>query len=42
MTLYLGYSLGSAPIVSFHYGAGNHAELKIFAGKVWSLSRPAV
>ena len=27
-TLYLGYSLGSAPIVSFHYGAGNHAELK--------------
>ena len=28
MTLYLGYSLGSAPIVSFHYGAGNHAELK--------------
>ena len=28
MTLYLGYSLGSAPIVSFHYGAGNHVELK--------------
>ena len=28
MTLYLGYSLGSAPIVSFHYGACNHAELK--------------
>ena len=28
MTLYLGYSLGSAPIVSFHYGARNHAELK--------------
>ena len=28
MTLYLGYSLGSAPIVSFHYGAVNHAELK--------------
>lgn len=28
MTMYLGYSLGSAPIVSYHYGAGNHAELK--------------
>ena len=28
MTMYLGYSLGSAPIVSYHYGAGNHDELK--------------
>ena len=28
MTLYLGYSLGSAPIVSYHYGAGNHDELR--------------
>ena len=26
--LFLGYSLGSAPIISFHYGAGNHDELK--------------
>ena len=25
---YLGYSIGEAPIVSFHYGAGNHDELK--------------
>lgn len=25
---YMGYSIGAAPIVSFHYGAGNHAELK--------------
>lgn len=25
---YLGYSIGSAPIVSYHYGAGNHDELK--------------
>ncbi|MBQ8278881.1 MAG: MATE family efflux transporter [Roseburia sp.] len=25
---YLGYSIGAAPIVSFHYGAGNHDELK--------------
>ena len=27
MAVYLGYSMGSAPIVSFHYGAGNHGEL---------------
>ena len=26
--IFLGYSLGSAPIISFHYGAGNHDELK--------------
>lgn len=25
---FLGFSLGSAPIISFHYGADNHAELK--------------
>lgn len=25
---YLGYSIGSAPIVSYHYGAGNTDELK--------------
>lgn len=28
ISVYLGYSMGSAPIVSFHYGAGNHSELK--------------
>ncbi len=28
MAVYLGYSLGSSPIVSYHYGAGNHSELK--------------
>ena len=25
---FLGFSMGSAPIVSYHYGAGNHAELR--------------
>lgn len=25
---FLGFSMGSAPIVSYHYGAGNHGELK--------------
>ena len=24
----IGYSIGSAPIVSYHFGAGNHDELK--------------
>lgn len=26
--VFLGYSIGSAPIVSYHYGAANHDELK--------------
>lgn len=28
MAVFLGYSIGSAPIVSYHYGAGNTDELK--------------
>lgn len=27
-SLFMGYSIGSAPIVGYHYGAGNHEELK--------------
>ncbi|MCI8507858.1 MAG: MATE family efflux transporter [Lachnospiraceae bacterium] len=26
--IFIGYSIGSAPIISYHYGAKNHAELK--------------
>lgn len=26
--VYIGYSIGSTPIISYHYGAGNQAELK--------------
>ena len=26
--IFIGYSIGSAPIISYHYGAQNHAELK--------------
>ena len=26
--IFIGYSIGSAPVVSYHYGAGNHDELK--------------
>lgn len=28
ISVFIGYSIGSAPIVAFHYGAENHAELK--------------
>ena len=33
IALFLGYSIGSAPLVSYHYGAGNHNELKNLFGK---------
>lgn len=26
--IFFGYSIGSAPVVGYHYGAGNHSELK--------------
>ena len=28
MAIFLGYSIGSAPIVGYHYGAENHREMK--------------
>ncbi len=28
IAIFIGYSVGSAPIVSYHFGAQNHAELK--------------
>lgn len=28
ISLFLGFSIGSAPIISYHYGAENHAEIK--------------
>lgn len=28
VAIFIGYSIGSAPLVSFHYGAQNHGELK--------------
>ena len=28
ISAFIGYSVGTAPIVSYHYGAGNHSELK--------------
>lgn len=26
--IFIGYSIGSAPVIGYHYGAGNHVELK--------------
>lgn len=28
LSIFIGYSVGTAPIISYHYGAGNHDELK--------------
>ncbi len=28
IAIFIGYSIGSAPTISYHYGAGNHPELK--------------
>ena len=28
IAIFIGFAIGSAPIVGFHYGAGNHGELK--------------
>lgn len=28
MAAFIGYSIGAAPVVGYHYGAGNHGELK--------------
>lgn len=40
VAIYIGYAVGAAPIVSFHYGAGNEGELKNMFRKslclVWS------
>lgn len=28
IAIFIGYSIGCAPVISFHYGAGNHSELQ--------------
>ena len=28
VAVFIGYAVGTAPVVGYHYGAGNHAELK--------------
>lgn len=33
LSTFIGYSVGTAPIIGYHYGAGNHAELKSLLNK---------
>ena len=33
ISIYIGYSIGCAPVVSYHFGAQNHEELKNLLGK---------
>lgn len=38
LAAFIGYSIGTAPVVSYHYGAGNHAELKsLLVKSLWLL-----
>lgn len=36
-SIFIGYSIGGAPIIGYHYGAGNHQELKSLRKKNLSL-----
>lgn len=38
VSVFIGYAIGSAPIVGFHYGAGNHGELKSLLRKSLTLT----
>ena len=33
LAAFLGYSVGTAPVISYHYGAANHRELRSLLGK---------
>lgn len=37
LALFIGYSIGTAPVIGYHYGAGNHHELKSLLKKSLSL-----
>lgn len=46
--IFTGYSIGSAPIIGYHYGAGNHVELKSLLQKslclvtLWNIALTAL
>lgn len=43
IAIFLGYSIGSAPVVSYHYGAGNQEELKnLFRKSICLLSAAGI
>lgn len=33
LSIFIGYSVGTAPVISYHYGAQNHRELRSLLGK---------
>lgn len=37
LAVFIGYSIGTAPVVSYHYGAGDHGELKSLLRKSLSV-----
>lgn len=39
ISIFIGYSVGMSPIVSYHFGAQNHGELKSVLKKILFLSR---
>jgi Na+-driven multidrug efflux pump len=41
VSVFIGYAIGSAPIVGFHYGAGNHSELRSLLRKSLILTTAA-
>ncbi len=41
VAIYIGYAIGSAPIIGFHYGAGNREELKSLLRKSITLNAVA-
>ena len=41
VAVFIGYAIGSAPIVGFHYGAGNHGELRSLLRKSLILTAAA-
>ena len=41
IAVFIGYAIGSAPIVGFHYGAGNHGELRSLLRKSLILTTAA-
>ena len=41
VAIFIGYAIGSAPVVGFHYGAGNHGELKSLLKKSLTLTAAA-
>ena len=41
VSVFIGFAVGSAPIVGFHYGAGNHGELKSLLRKSLTLTTAA-